>query len=41
MVEMVCSMPASPGEELTARSGVVGVATVPGVGGGDRELSSA
>ena len=41
VVEMVCSMPASPGEELAARSGVVGVAAVPGEGGGDRELSSA
>ena len=41
VVEMVCSMPASPGEELAARSGVVGVAAVPGVGGGDTELSSA
>ena len=41
VVEMVCSMPASPGEELAAGSGVVGVAAVPGEGGGDRELSSA
>ena len=37
VVEMVCSMPASPGEELAARSGVVGVAAVPGV----TQLSSA
>ena len=38
---VVCRVPPSPGEELTARCDVVGVAAVPGVEGGVTELSSA
>ena len=38
---VVCRVPPSPGEELTARCDVVGVAAVPGVEGGVTELFSA